>query len=54
MVVEDISYYIKLIAFSIKIISRPLTLLLLQISAVFGFVTSTPVAKFHRGGCDEV
>ena len=38
-----------MIAFSIKIISRPLTLLLLQISAVFGFATSTPVAKFHRG-----
>ena len=54
MVVWDISYHIKLIAFSIKIISRPLTLLLLQISAVFGFVISTPVARFHRGGNDKV
>ena len=36
-------HYVKLTALSIITISRPLTLLVLQISAVFGFVILAPV-----------
>ena len=44
MTAYDMLYYIKLTDLSIKTISRPLTHLVLKISAVFEFVIPAPVA----------